>query len=49
MLKNDKITKSQYTQAIRANYQGLQPKKNNATSELRKADDPYIKEVISGS
>lgn len=48
MLKNDKITKSQYTQAVNEPItQGLQPKKNNATSELRKVDDPYIKEVIS--
>ena len=48
MLRNDKISKAQYQEAINEPItQGLQPRKNNATSELRKVDDPYIKEVIS--
>ena len=48
MLRNDKISKAQYKEAINEPItQGLQPRKNNATSELRKVDDPYIKEVIS--
>lgn len=48
MLRNDKISKAQYQEAINEPItQGLQPRKNNATSELRKVDDPYIKKVIS--
>ncbi len=48
MYKNDKITKSQYLNARRENIKtGLQPRKINTDSNLRKVDDAYIKEVIS--
>ena len=48
MLRNDKISKAQYKQAVNEPItQGLQPKKSKSTSELRKVDDPYIKEVIN--
>ncbi|MBP2057085.1 penicillin-binding protein 1A [Lactobacillus colini] len=48
MYRNNKITKSQYKQAINEPItKGLQPKKSNIDSTLRKIDDPYIKEVVS--
>lgn len=47
MLNNKKITKAQYEQAVAEPItQGLQPKKQSVESDLRKVDDPYIKEVI---
>ena len=48
MLANKKITKAQYNQAkAEPITQGLVPQKNNIESDLRKVDDPYIKEVIN--
>ncbi|GMM18697.1 PBP1A family penicillin-binding protein [Lactobacillus amylovorus] len=48
MLENDKITKSQYNQAINEQItKGLRPRHSNNESKIRKIDDPYIKEVIS--
>lgn len=48
MYKNKKITKAQYKKAISEPITtGLQPKKSNVDSALRRIDDPYIKEVIS--
>lgn len=48
MLSNKKITKAQYNQAVNEPItQGLVAQKNNIESNLRKVDDPYIKEVIN--
>lgn len=49
MLKNNKITNQEYQQAIKEPVQtGLRPRhSNNDHSELRKIDDPYIKEVVN--
>lgn len=48
MYKNDKISKAQYNAARNEPIQtGLQPRKNNTDSRMRKIDDPYIKETIN--
>jgi penicillin-binding protein 1A len=48
MYKNDKISKAQYNAARNEPIQtGLQPRKNNTDSQMRKIDDPYIKETIN--
>ena len=48
MLENDKITKTEYTQAINEPItKGLKPRRANNESKIRKIDDPYIKEVVS--
>lgn len=48
MLTNKKITQAQYNQAVAEPItQGLVAQKNNIESDLRKVDDPYIKEVIN--
>lgn len=48
MLQNDKITQSEYNQAIKEPVtKGLKPRRSNNESKIRKIDDPYIKEVIS--
>lgn len=48
MLENHKITQAQYTKAVNENIKkGLRPQKRNTESNLRKIDDPYIKEVIA--
>lgn len=49
MLRNNKITKQEYQQAIKEPIQtGLRPRhSNNDHSQRRKIDDPYIKEVVN--
>lgn len=48
MYKNDKISRTQYNEARNEPIQnGLQPRKNNTDSQMRKIDDPYIKETIN--
>lgn len=47
MLENKKINKSQYEQAKNEPITyGLVPQKNSTNSDLRKVDDPYIKQVL---
>lgn len=47
MLQNKKITRSQYNEAkAEPITQGLVPQKNSTNSDLRKVDDPYIKQVL---
>ena len=47
MLENKKISKDQYKQATNEPITaGLVPQKNSSNSDLRKVDDPYIKQVL---
>ncbi|BDR60505.1 transglycosylase domain-containing protein [Lactobacillus xylocopicola] len=48
MLDNEKITHQQYVKAKKESIKkGLKPYKQEAQSNLRKIDDPYIKEAIA--
>lgn len=48
MLTNNKISQSQYHQAVNENIKkGLLPRKHKSESDRRRIDDPYIKEVVN--